>query len=180
MKINKSTIQFNQPTNGKHWNTIDEVPYWSVYCRDTDYFKQHYGQDRLQTPVTYEQLIDYLTSCDYPRSLVAWPRKTQKQLCTYQPQYNTNNCRTIDYIDKRTGEVVATFNILYTLTDNDYDVSFKVEYKASSLTKGQLGHLKRRVYWDWVHSDGFFDEELTRMGLRTPQHRGENIPQTNY
>lgn len=171
MKINKSYITFNQPTNGKRWNTIDEVPYWSVYCRNNDYFKQHYGQDRLQTPGTYEQIIDYLTSCDYPRSLVAWPRKTQKQLCVYQPQYITNNCRTIDYINKRTGEVMATFNILYTLTDHSYDVSFEVDYTAPSLTKSQLRYLKSRVHRDWIYNDGSFDEELTRMGLGTPRNQ---------
>ena len=72
MKIGKSTIQFNLTATSHRYDSIEQVPYWQLYCSKYDKYNPHY---KLSAILTYEQVINLINKLPSKRSFIAFPRK---------------------------------------------------------------------------------------------------------
>ena len=110
MKIGNSTIQFNctikrYTPNGQKC-TLLNVPYWKLYAREGDAV----GKGWFSAVVlTYEEIVNWLTTCNKHRVLEAYPRFST----TTRHTHFANYCKsTNEFIltDKYTGEVLYIVN----------------------------------------------------------------------
>lgn len=72
MKIGISTVQFNLTASRNRYKSIEEVPYWQLYCSKYDKITPGY---KLPAVLNYEQVKYIVENCLVSRSFVAFPRK---------------------------------------------------------------------------------------------------------
>ena len=72
MKVGISTVQFNLKASSHPYNSIQEVPYWQLYCSEYDKYSPGY---KLPGVLTYEQIINIMNNLPSKRSFIAFPRK---------------------------------------------------------------------------------------------------------
>lgn len=75
MKIGNSTITFH---TSLRFTSFDDVPYWTIYTRVTDCFERAHNKRGVSfVPLTYSEIVQWLTHTPNPRRLEAYPRKTR-------------------------------------------------------------------------------------------------------
>ena len=105
MKINNSTIYFNNRiANSKHV-AMSDVPYWVLYSRDGDDVQKKLGRQwRSPMVFTYDEIIDYLKNYPGCRKLTAYPRFSKKTRRSFTLLYDKYDHEFI-VMDKYTGVI---------------------------------------------------------------------------